>query len=578
MGIRVSAIFLMIVLVTGFTSFPSSLSNYSTEIVDQPHSLNLINTAFADSDNDKGNDKEKGKSDDVGKDKEKHAKNNEDNDDDAMEDAQEAIDDANEEIEKANEKIAKASDKGKETLLAEQQLEEAIVKRDMAQESFDSENFEEAEDLAEEAEDLANEARGKLIGKTQEDLEEDEVELEFEGEIDEINLESMFFTIIGSILKIFVNEDTEFEDFDSLDDLAPGFHVEVEVVLSNGSLVATEIEIEDDDELEFEGEIDEINLESMFFTIVGLVLKIFVNDDTEFEDFDSLDDLAPGFHVEVEVVLSNGSHVATEIEIEDDDEEENDNKIEICHIPPGNPDNAHTINIGKPAVIAHLSHGDVGGACGENSLENILSKKEMKQAEKLTRLAEIQTEKLSLALDRANKLIEKLEQRIAQLEQRLQTLLDKVESGEYYGILTQLDTVKQSHSISFDGTATSIYDESVTTELSGEIFIENLMTGSNTSKFKVTGGEIIVGNNIYDAAFGKVRVSSLGVSGEKDSMVIIIQTFDSEDYDNTIKFTLLFDSAIKADLGTEPLNFEIKPNSKISEQWFLSGSGTLSLE
>ncbi|KKL27320.1 hypothetical protein LCGC14_2386310, partial [marine sediment metagenome] len=149
---------------------------------------------------------------------------------------------------------------------------------------------------------------------------------------------------------------------------------------------------------------------------------------------------------------------------------------------------------------------------------------------------------------------------------------------EYYGTLTQLDAVAKSHSISFNGTATSIYDESVTTGLEGEIFIENLMTGSNTSKFKVTGGEIIVGDNIYDAAFGKVRVSSLGVSGEKDSMVIIIQTFDSEDNDNTIKLTLLFDSAIKADLGTEPISFEIKPNSKISEQWFLSGSGTLSLE
>ena len=251
----------------------------------------------------------------------------------------------------------------------------------------------------------------------------------------------------------------------------------------------------------------------------------------------------------------------------------------ICHVPPGNPGNAHYITIGEPAVSAHERHGDfdVLGLCAENDMENMLSIKEIKQAQKLTRLAEKQTEKGSMALDRAIKLIEKLEQRIVQLEQRLQTLLDKVESGEYYGTLTQLDTVTQSHSISFDGTATSIYDESVTTGLSGEIFIENLMTGSNTSKFKVTGGEIIVGNNIYDAAFGKVRVSSLGIPGEKDSMVIIIQTFDSEDNDNTIKLTLLFDSAIKADLGTEPISFEIKPNSKISKQWFLSGSGTLSL-
>ncbi len=219
MGIKVSAIFLMAVLIAGLSSFPSSISNSSTEFVDQTNSLNLINTAFADSDNGKGNDKEKGKPDDVGKDKEKQAKNNEDNDDDddnlqvsaekfedAMEDAQEAIDDANEEIEKANEKIAEASDKGKETLLAEQQLEEAIAKRDMAQESFDLGNFEEAEELAEEAEDLANEARGKLIGKTQEDLEEDEDEdeLEFEGIIASIGSNSFFLE--GFLKEIFVND------------------------------------------------------------------------------------------------------------------------------------------------------------------------------------------------------------------------------------------------------------------------------------------------------------------------------------------------------------------------------------
>ncbi len=39
-------------------------------------------------------------------------------------------------------------------------------------------------------------------------------------------------------------------------------------------------------------------------------------------------------------------------------------KVSICHIPPGNPDNAHTINISKKAVDAHLAHGDVLGACG----------------------------------------------------------------------------------------------------------------------------------------------------------------------------------------------------------------------
>lgn len=41
-------------------------------------------------------------------------------------------------------------------------------------------------------------------------------------------------------------------------------------------------------------------------------------------------------------------------------------KVTICHIPPGNPDNAHTITVGAPAVPAHIAeHGDTIGPCPE---------------------------------------------------------------------------------------------------------------------------------------------------------------------------------------------------------------------
>jgi hypothetical protein len=39
-------------------------------------------------------------------------------------------------------------------------------------------------------------------------------------------------------------------------------------------------------------------------------------------------------------------------------------KVTICHIPPGNPANAHTITVGASAVKAHLAHGDDIGPCG----------------------------------------------------------------------------------------------------------------------------------------------------------------------------------------------------------------------
>ena len=45
----------------------------------------------------------------------------------------------------------------------------------------------------------------------------------------------------------------------------------------------------------------------------------------------------------------------------------NGRKTCLCHIPPGNPDNAHTICVGNPAVPAHLAHGDTLGACAADT-------------------------------------------------------------------------------------------------------------------------------------------------------------------------------------------------------------------
>jgi ferric-dicitrate binding protein FerR (iron transport regulator) len=42
---------------------------------------------------------------------------------------------------------------------------------------------------------------------------------------------------------------------------------------------------------------------------------------------------------------------------------EQSDKVTICHRPPGNPGNAHTITVGAPAVPAHLGHGDTLGPC-----------------------------------------------------------------------------------------------------------------------------------------------------------------------------------------------------------------------
>ncbi len=377
----------------------------------------------------------------------------------------------------------------------------------------------------------------------------------------------------------------------------------------SGDVEADEEEAEEEEELEGTIDGDPVFVDSTngSFTLKvdGDTFTIVFNDDTEFDDLVA-SDLKDGLEVKVEGMFTNGDFLATEIELEEEEEEElkGEGKMQVCHIPPGNPSKAHTITVGGPAVDKHLDHGDLLGPCvgivsSAAEVESILGEKQTerearlaekearlaeKQAEREARLAEKQidlearlAEKESQALQRAEELIQKLEQRITDLEQRLQTLLKKVETGEYFGNVPKIDPVTNSYSISIDGTASSLFDESVTSNVSGEIFIENLVTTSKVSKFKVTGGEIFVGDNIYDVVFGKARISSTGPSGEKDSMVLILQAIDSEGNENTIRLTLHFDSALEGDFGTEPIELEIIKNSKISGQWSLSASGQLSL-
>ncbi|HJR52389.1 MAG TPA: hypothetical protein VJ982_01615, partial [Gemmatimonadota bacterium] len=44
--------------------------------------------------------------------------------------------------------------------------------------------------------------------------------------------------------------------------------------------------------------------------------------------------------------------------------------VTLCHVPPGNPDAAHTVDVGAPSVPAHLAHGDTEGACADDTEED----------------------------------------------------------------------------------------------------------------------------------------------------------------------------------------------------------------
>ena len=61
-------------------------------------------------------------------------------------------------------------------------------------------------------------------------------------------------------------------------------------------------------------------------------------------------------------------------------EKDGQNKITLCHIPPGNPENAHTITVGESAVIAHIAHGDKLGECSDE--DNPSNSENSNQSEK----------------------------------------------------------------------------------------------------------------------------------------------------------------------------------------------------
>ena len=68
----------------------------------------------------------------------------------------------------------------------------------------------------------------------------------------------------------------------------------------------------------------------------------------------------------VTVTNSGGSSVTLSITINVVDVRcgNKNDKVTVCHIPPGNPDNRHDICISPNAVQAHLNHGDQLGSCG----------------------------------------------------------------------------------------------------------------------------------------------------------------------------------------------------------------------
>ncbi len=372
-----------------------------------------------------------------------------------------------------------------------------------------------------------------------EEEQEEEEEIELRGKIASIGPGNQFTLESGEV--ILTDENTDFDDFTSLGDLEVGFEVDIDAVLLDGNLLATEIEVEEE-----EGSLD-LEIEEEF--------EVEIEDRFEEEDY------------EIEVEVKKGK---AKVKIELDDEK-------YRFVIKDNPTEEEIIStiVDKtglePSFITSIWEFEYEEAEEEGEEEELSIEKQAKLAAKIAK-HELK------AKQNADEKIIKLQQKIDQLEQRLQKLLDKFEAGEYFGTIPEPDPVTTSYIISFDGSATSLNDDSVVTDVDGEIFLETQVTRSDTTKFRVTGGEILVGDTFYDFVIGKARVSSSGTSGEKDAMMILGQIMDDQGNVNTIKIFVHTASPLSGDFGSEPIDLELKmPQSKIAKHWSLSASGQLSL-
>jgi len=87
----------------------------------------------------------------------------------------------------------------------------------------------------------------------------------------------------------------------------------------------------------------------------------------------TLEDLSDGDRVHVRGVFEGDDVFAYEIKLQEEEEDDSgepinacgarSGKITICHVPPGNPDNAKTLSISVNAWPAHEAHGDTCGPC-----------------------------------------------------------------------------------------------------------------------------------------------------------------------------------------------------------------------
>jgi len=181
-------------------------------------------------------------------------------------------------------------------------------------------------------------------------------------------------------------------------------------------------------------------------------------------------------------------------------------------------------------------------------------------------IGETMSEREVIAEVKSEVIIEELEQKIQGLEERIQSLLEKLEQGSYHiPENVREDSYKSSFNVSFEG-------QSDDGAVVGSVFLENVATREDVAKFKVTGGQVLVGESVaYDVLFGKARIVKGPAS---DILMIIAQIIDAEENVSTIRLAVEA-SELKDNITQGIADFNLGPQSKISNKRIAGGTGQI---
>jgi len=431
--------------------------------------------------------------------------------------------------------------------------------------------------------------------ETEDEIDDEDIELR--GTILVVNDDDSFdLETIDGIKIIHTDEKTIIDDGLELQDIV-GFVVDIDAVDVNGSLFATEIEFNDKIKNEIEHEVDDDKSEDSDDRNESDALQEINKADREIKKADEKIAIATdkGKDIELaELKLDEARELLAQAELYFDDRNFDDaeelaedakdlaSESRMKYLGKTLNDNDKQSKKDEKLAKEQEKFEKKQAKVEEKRVEKLakldekLAKAQERLDEKLTKLETKLTEKAKLSEERANKILEKITKETQKYDKRVQKLLDKYQSGKYFGDFKNTDKITKSFIISFDGTALDVTDSTNIETLSGELYLENQLTGSHSKKFRVTGGEIFVGEiEVYEIIFGKARLTSSGSGGEKDSMIVIAQVSNGVDI-RTLKLSI--DLSEEFNLETESADIEILfPRSKIASMWFISATGNFGL-